>query len=100
MPSNIVPPSPDELRTFILGKSDPARASEIESYLEEAPDCTSILEAAPEDELVRHLRGAGDLPNVEEAPPAPATLPSHAGPMADTARIVEPAAPVELGPEA
>jgi serine/threonine protein kinase len=55
-------PTPAELRAYGLGKLDPQRASEVEAYLADHPECCAILEATPDDEVVRHLRGAGDLP--------------------------------------
>ena len=45
---------------------------EIEAFLAHGPDCLTILEATAEDALVRHLRGAGELPRGGPRPPAPA----------------------------
>src|SRR5262245_61741052 len=59
------PPSADELRAFSLGLCDPDRSAQIEAFLAGAPDCTEILSGAPEDEIVRHLHGAGELPRPE-----------------------------------
>src|SRR5262249_45036039 len=53
---------------YSLGKCDPQRAIEIEAFLTEGPDQAAILEAAPEDALLRHLSGAGELPRVEGLP--------------------------------
>jgi hypothetical protein len=68
------PPGGEELQTYSLGKCEPQRAAEIEAFLDGGPDCTAILEAAPDDDLVRHLRGAGPLPG-EAAPPP--TVPGY-----------------------
>jgi WD40 repeat protein len=57
----VVPPSEEELQTFSLGKCEPPRAAEIEAFLTDGPDCSAVLGAAPEDALVRHLRGAAEL---------------------------------------
>jgi formylglycine-generating enzyme required for sulfatase activity len=73
-PNQVVPPSTEELQAYSLGKSQPSRVEEIEAYLTGGPDCGSILEAAPEDALVRHLRGAGELPRVEGSSPGAATV--------------------------
>src|SRR5258708_1900085 len=71
----VVPPSAEELQAFSLGKCEAHRAVQIEAFLSDGPDCRSILDAAPEDVLVRHLRGAGELP-VQEGPSRSAeTLP-------------------------
>jgi serine/threonine protein kinase len=55
-------PTTDELQAFSLGNLDSEREREIELHLAEHPECALALEAAPDDELVSHLRGAGDLP--------------------------------------
>jgi hypothetical protein len=55
-------PTTAELQAFCLGKLDPHRESEVELYLAEHPECSAILEATPDDEVVRPLRGAGALP--------------------------------------
>src|SRR5262249_46263135 len=55
-------PAAAELQAFCLGKLDPGREAEVESYLEEHPECWPDLQAVPDDEVVRHLRGAGELP--------------------------------------
>ncbi len=62
-----VPPSTDELQAYSLGKCGPQRSREIESFLTDGPDCGPVLGAAPEDALVRHLRGAGELPAEDAA---------------------------------
>src|SRR4051812_47620971 len=59
------PPSTEELQAYCQGLGEPARAAEIEAFLREGPDCTDALSAAPEDAVVRHLRGAGGLPRPE-----------------------------------
>jgi hypothetical protein len=72
----IVPPSAEELQAYSLGKCELQRALEIESYLGQGPDCAPILETAPEDDLVRYLRGAGRLPSSElGTPQAPRSEP-------------------------
>src|SRR5437899_2378752 len=65
----VVSPRAEELHAFSLGKSDPQRATEIEAFLADGPDCIAILAAAPEDTLVRHLRGARELANGHPSPP-------------------------------
>jgi tRNA A-37 threonylcarbamoyl transferase component Bud32 len=65
------PPSAAELQAFSLGKCEPQRAREIEAYLSGGPDCRSTLEAAADDALLRHLRGAGELSSAD----APTTGP-------------------------
>ncbi len=62
-----IPPSTEELQAYSLGKCEPHRAAEIEAYLADGPDCSSILATAPDDGVVRHLRGAGELPG-EDTP--------------------------------
>src|ERR1700722_14037309 len=56
-------PTTDELQAFSLGKLDSQREREIEFHLAEHPECSLVLEAAPDDEEVGNLRGAGDLPH-------------------------------------
>jgi serine/threonine protein kinase len=63
-------PTTAELQDFCLGKLDPRREGEVESYLAKHPDCWAILEATPDDAVVRSLRGIGDLPG----PPARSPL--------------------------
>jgi WD40 repeat protein len=65
-----VPPDTQELQAYGLGKLSAQRAAEIETYLAAAPDCAPILDAAPEDALVRHLRGAKELATADAPPPA------------------------------
>src|SRR5271165_5108859 len=57
----VTPPGMAELQDFCLGRCDPARAAQIESFLADGPDCDAILAATPDDALVRHLRGGGTL---------------------------------------
>src|SRR5262245_25098399 len=85
-------PSAAELQAYALGLSEPQRAEEIEAFLADGPDCTALLENAPQDALVRHLRGAGSLPPV--AMPSPAPPPVCSGTAADAC------AAEELGGEA
>src|SRR5438093_10114059 len=63
-PRKLSTPTPAELQAYCLGKLDPQRSAEIESYLAGNPDCAVILDSAPDDAVVRHLRGAGDLPTL------------------------------------
>ena len=70
----VVPPGAEELQAYSLGKVESPRIEEIEAFLADGPDCASILEAAPEDDVVRHLRGAGELPQADLPGPSPATL--------------------------
>jgi serine/threonine protein kinase len=76
-PRSITPPTAEELQTYSLGKCEPHRAGEIEAFLAGSPDCGAILDAAPEDDLLRHLRGAGSLPRPNAAPPSAATAPTE-----------------------
>src|SRR5262249_39883491 len=62
MEQQSTPPTTQELHDFCLGKCDPMRAAQIEAFLEAGPDCGAVLARAAEDAVVRHLRGAGDLP--------------------------------------
>jgi serine/threonine protein kinase len=55
-------PTRAELEAFSLGQLDSQREWEVEVYLAEHPECWPDLEATPDDEVVRHLRGAGNLP--------------------------------------
>lgn len=55
-------PSVSDLRAYGLGKIDPDRAAEVESFLAEHPEYADALAAVPDDALVQHLRGAGELP--------------------------------------
>ncbi len=61
-------PTPAELQAFSLGKLDSDRSSEIEAHLAEHPECLEVVAAAPDDEMVQHLRGAGDLPEMQARP--------------------------------
>jgi hypothetical protein len=63
----VVPPLPEELRAYSLGRCQPERALEIEAFLAGGADCGSALSAAPDDAVVRHLRGAGALPGASQA---------------------------------
>jgi hypothetical protein len=76
----VVPPGAAELQAYSLGKCDRHRAAEIEAFLTGGPDCHSILEAAADDDLVRHLRGAGKLPALDRPgrPPPPTPGPAEA----------------------
>ncbi len=55
-------PTTAEIQAFGLGKLDPQRAGEVEGYLAEHPELAPVLAATPDDEVVQHLRGAGELP--------------------------------------
>jgi tRNA A-37 threonylcarbamoyl transferase component Bud32 len=55
------PPTVAELQAFSLGKLDQQRADEVESYLADHPEGILVFEATPDDAVVGHLRGAGDL---------------------------------------
>ena len=55
------PPSAGELHAFSLGKCQPHRAAEIEAFLKVALDVASVLDSAPDDTLLRSLRGTGAL---------------------------------------
>jgi hypothetical protein len=57
------PPTAEELQAFSLGKCLSPRAEQIEAFLADGLDQTGILEAA-EDDLLRHLRGAGVEPGL------------------------------------
>jgi serine/threonine protein kinase len=59
---NDTAPSTEELHAFSLGKLDSPRAAEIERYLAEHPELVSVLEATPDDAVVRPLRGARLVP--------------------------------------
>jgi hypothetical protein len=61
-------PTPAELRAFALGQLDPQRHREVEAHLVEHPECLEVVEATPDDEVVRHLRGAGALPKPRARP--------------------------------
>jgi WD40 repeat protein/serine/threonine protein kinase/tetratricopeptide (TPR) repeat protein len=76
----ITPPLPEELRAYSLGRCSGQRALEIEAFLAGGADRGSILAAAPDDAVVRHLRGAGTLP-VNAAGEA-STLPRDEGSVA------------------
>ncbi len=56
-----VPPSAEELQAYCVGRCDADQAARIEAYLADGLDCGAILAAAPDDGLLRHLRGAGAL---------------------------------------
>ena len=62
----IGPPSAEELHIYSLGGCDPLRAAEIEAFLESGSDCSSVLDAAPDDTVMRILRGAGPLSTAAE----------------------------------
>jgi serine/threonine protein kinase/WD40 repeat protein len=64
----VVPPCAEELQAYAQGKCERQRAVEIEAFLADGHDCAAILEAAPEDAVLRHLRGAGDMPWMEGPP--------------------------------
>jgi hypothetical protein len=64
----VTPPGVEELHAFGLGMCAPWRAEEIESFLTGGPDCGPILGAAPDDTVVRHLRGAGALLTSQTVP--------------------------------
>jgi hypothetical protein len=71
MPSAEGPaPTVAELHAYSLGKLAPAEADRVEGYLAAHPECCGLLEEAPDDEVVRHLRGAGALPEVRLPPRA------------------------------
>jgi WD40 repeat protein len=72
--SSVVPPGVDELQTYSLGKCDPRRAAQIEAFLTDGPDCSAILAQAPDDALLRHLRGATEL---RPATSLPADVPGY-----------------------
>src|SRR5262245_36727882 len=57
-------PTKGELQAFGLGKLDPQRAGEIEGHLAEHPASLAEVGAAPDDEVVRGLRGSGEVPAV------------------------------------
>ncbi len=58
-------PPADELRAYSLGKLSPEEAAAVESYLADHPECAAVLEAAPDDEVVRLLRGLRARPATE-----------------------------------
>ncbi len=71
-------PSPADLQAYSLGKLDPRRTAEIETYLAEHPECLNILDDTPDDDVVQHLRGAGELPTIASGRAEDATpLPEH-----------------------
>lgn len=84
-----IAPSASELQDYSLGKLDPERAAEIESFLVEHPDCSAILEAAPDDDVVRHLRGAGDLSTIDSGLDQAATPPPGGGSGNSMAALAE-----------
>jgi serine/threonine protein kinase len=55
-------PTQAELEAYSLGKLDPQRAGEVEAHLAAHPELVTIVAAVADDEVVRHLRGAGPLP--------------------------------------
>src|SRR5262249_3227310 len=57
-------PTKGELQAFGLGKLDPQRAGEIERHLAEHPASLVEVESAADDEMVRSLRGSGEVPAV------------------------------------
>ena len=54
-------PTPEELRAFGLGRCPADRAAEIEAMLENGADFDSVLVSLPDDELLAHLRKAGEI---------------------------------------
>src|SRR5262249_2012046 len=70
----VVPFGAEELQTYSLGKCEPQRAAAIEAFLTDGPDCSSILGAAADDDLLGHLRGAAEL---RAAAPPPADVPGY-----------------------
>jgi len=61
-------PTPAELQAFSLGQLDSQRYSEVEAHLAEHPECLEVVAATPDDEMMQHLRGAGDLPELQARP--------------------------------
>ena len=61
-------PTPAELQAYALGQLDPQRDGEVGAYVAAHPDCLDVLEAAPDDEVVKHLRGTGELPKPRPRP--------------------------------
>jgi len=68
-------PDPAELQAYSLGKLDAQRAAAIEAFLADHPEYGTIFEATPDDAVVRHLRGAGDVPTITGGSGEGATLP-------------------------
>jgi WD40 repeat protein/tRNA A-37 threonylcarbamoyl transferase component Bud32 len=73
-PRQPLPPTTEELHAFCLGRCAPQRAAEIEAFLADSPDLDTALAAAPDDALVRRLRGAGDVAGGDLPPP---TVPGY-----------------------
>jgi hypothetical protein len=65
----VAPPDADELRAYSLGKCASDRATQIEAFLADGPDCSTVLEATADDALVRNLRGCRELPGADTALP-------------------------------
>jgi serine/threonine protein kinase len=61
-------PTQAELQACSLGQLDPERCREVARHLAEHPECLPFVEATPDDEVVRHLRGAGTLPRARSRP--------------------------------
>jgi serine/threonine protein kinase len=61
----VLAPTDEELRAYGLGELSPRRREEVERYVAEHPDCAEVIGSAPDDEVVRHLRGAGGVPAPE-----------------------------------
>ena len=102
MHPNAVPPSPEELQAYILGKCDPERACRSKRTWRTAPIVRAFSRPLPTTTCCAVCRGAGELPRVD-AHLAPATIASLAGPAAaaeDTTNLGEPAKSAELGAEA
>ena len=55
-------PTSAEFQAYSLGKLDPQRASEVSAYLADHPESLKFLQGVEDDEVVRHLRGAGPCP--------------------------------------
>ncbi len=51
-------PTLDELRAYSLGKLPEERAGAIEKFLADHPEHLGTLDSAPDDDVVRHLRGS------------------------------------------
>jgi serine/threonine protein kinase len=60
--SSDIAPTTEELHAFGMGKLDSPRAAEVERYLAEHPELVTVLEATPDDAVVRPLRGARVVP--------------------------------------
>jgi serine/threonine protein kinase len=58
-------PTQAELQAYSLGKLEPQRAGEVEAHLAAHPELLLVVSTAEDDEVVRHLRGAGPLPTAQ-----------------------------------